>query len=71
MQFCLENLQPVYFFQAKLLMAQYSQKCMNLGVDINLKNYEEAVNVFPSWEDSLVALGDFYSTLLELDNSYR
>lgn len=53
------------FFQAKLLLAEYSQKSSVFGKDSNSNkiNFEEAAAVYPFWEDSLVACGEFLSTL--------
>ncbi|XP_050674865.1 serine/threonine-protein kinase ATR isoform X2 [Leptidea sinapis] len=53
--------------KAKLLIAKYNDETTNVDVDVNIRYYEEAVDVFKQWEKSLVCLGAFYEKVSSSD----
>ncbi|KAJ1532216.1 hypothetical protein ONE63_000836 [Megalurothrips usitatus] len=49
--------------EAKLLVASYNDKNMNVDVDLNVSNYKDAVDVYQQWEKSHASLAQYYDRI--------
>lgn len=49
--------------EAKLLIATYNDETANVGMETNIVNYKEVVDIYKIWEKSWVCLAQYYDKL--------
>lgn len=49
--------------EAKLLVATYNDETANVGMEANINNYKEVVDIYKEWEKSWVCLAQYYDKL--------
>lgn len=49
--------------EAKLLNATYNDETANVGMEANINNYKEVVDIYKEWEKSLVCLAQYYDKI--------